>query len=357
MSEHQYRRLWIGTYPVAGQGTAAGLGEGIWSAILDTHSGALAHARQVFSTAAPSFLARDAATGMIYAVNEEAAGGLRVLRDVGQKLEEVASVRTGGADPCHLIVDTSRGMAVVAHYSSGSVALVRLDGQGLPLAEEPEQSIEFAGSGPRRNRQEVAHAHYLLPAPTPGTLLVCDLGADCLRRLRIDPRGPTLSDNGIAAQLPPGTGPRHAVFSPDGTRLYVLGELDGRLHTLAWDAATAKGLPLESVLVNPGTALTPQLAHITLTGPTLSCSSRGDDVIAQFVRDPDGRPQPQRLLRLPGSGPRHHAMIGNHLVVAQQNSGGVVTLDETGEVRGHLDIPSPACICPSTEPAQELSLA
>lgn len=272
-------------------------------------------------------------------------------------MEEVASVRTGGADPCHLIVDTALGMAVVAHYSSGSVALVRLDGHGLPVDEEPAQIIEFAGSGPRRNRQEVAHAHYLLPAPTPGTLLVCDLGADCLRRLLIDPVGPTLADDGIAAQLPPGTGPRHAVFSPDGSRLYVLGELDGRLHTLAWDAGTAKGLPLESVSVNPGADLTPQLAHVTLTGGTLSCSSRGDDVIAQFGLAPDGRPRPRRLLRLPGSRPRHHAMIGNHLVVAQQNSGGVVTLDDTGEVRGHLDIPSPACICPSTAPAQELSLA
>lgn len=81
MSEHQFRRLWIGTYPVAGQGTTTGLGEGIWSALLDTRSGALTRARQVCSTAAPSFLATDASTGLVYAVNEEADGGLRVLRE------------------------------------------------------------------------------------------------------------------------------------------------------------------------------------------------------------------------------------------------------------------------------------
>ena len=357
VSENHFRRLWIGTYPVAGQGKTTGLGEGIWSALLDTRSGALVHARQVCSTPAPSFLATDASTGLVYAVNEEAAGGLQVLQEKGQQLEVVSAVRTGGAHPCHLIVDTASGMAVVAHYSSGSVALVRLDGHGLPATGEPAQIVEFAGSGPDRDRQDASHAHFLLPAPTGATLLVCDLGADCVGRLRVDPIGPTLVDEGIATQLPPGSGPRHAVFSLDGTRLYVLGELDGRLHTLAWDAAAAKGLPLESVPVNPGSDVTPQLSHVTLTGRTLSCSSRRDDVIVQFDLTTDGRPRSRRVLRLPGTWPRHHAMIGAYLVVAQQDSGGVVTLDDTGEVRGHIDIPSPACIYPSTKPAQELSPA
>ena len=49
--------LWIGTFPAAGIGTPAGLGEGVWCVDLDGTTGALGEPRLVATTPAPTFVA------------------------------------------------------------------------------------------------------------------------------------------------------------------------------------------------------------------------------------------------------------------------------------------------------------
>jgi 6-phosphogluconolactonase (cycloisomerase 2 family) len=336
-------RLWIGTYPEAGQGAPVGQGEGIWSVELDPRSGALSGARLAAVTPAPSFLALGPAarpgdsgpSRLLYAVNEDAEGQLTALRAEGDRLAGLAGVPTAGAHPCHLLAVPDLAAVVVANYSSGSVSVIRLDSAGLPEGSGPAQVIRFEGSGPRTDRQEGPHAHYLLWTPTRSHLLVCDLGTDRIHRLRVDRRG--LAYDGVAAELPPGSGPRHAVFSPTGSHLHVLGELDGRLYTLRWDGPTATGRPAERTDLGTG-----HPSHLTLSDGLLACGSRGDDRLSLFSAGP--QPRLLRNLRLPGSWPRHHAAIGDWLIVAQQHRGGVGVLDQAGTVRGPAEIPSPACV-------------
>ncbi|MCA0250705.1 MAG: lactonase family protein [Actinobacteria bacterium] len=335
------QRLWIGTYPEAGQGTPTGMGEGIWSLELDLDTGALAGARQVVVTAAPSFIVASGA--LLYAVNEEVDGRLTVLRSTGDGLEIAGTARTAGAHPCHLVFSPELRSAVVANYSSGSVSLIRVDSAGLPQADQPAQVIAFGGSGPRADRQEAAHAHYLLPTPARSHLLACDLGTDSLHRLRLEPASRSLAYEGVAATLPPGSGPRHAVFA--GSLLHVLGELDGRLHSLAWDEATTLARPVAAIPLNPDAAGDP--SHLSHSGRLLAAASRGDDRLCLFALGPDGLPRRLRDFQLPGAWPRHHAMLGEWLVVALQHSGEVVCLDRRGNTRGAAAIPSPACICPA----------
>ena len=69
--------------------------------------------------------------------------------------------------------------------------------------------------------------------PSTDTLLVTDLGTDECRRYAILPDG-LLQSDGVAAHLPPGSGPRHFAVRDD--LIYVICELDHTLKTLRWDA-------------------------------------------------------------------------------------------------------------------------
>lgn len=345
------RRLWIGTYPVAGQGTPTGGGEGIWTVTLDVVSGALGTPRQVATTPAPSFLAHGLTDGVLYAVNEQTEGALTAFVPDQGSLRRIGDAATGGEHPCHLLVHRDSAAALVANYSSGTLGLIPLDPDGAP-GRDSLQVCAFQGSGPDAERQATSHAHYVLPTPDPADVLVVDLGADCIRRVRLSPGG-GLEEDGIAVEFPPGTGPRHAEFSADGARLYVLGELDGQVHTVAWDAASSSGIVVDSVDAHPTGPRSAHLAHVVRVPTGLVVGCRGAGVLAVHRFTADGLPRFDRALPLPGAWPRHHALVDGWLVVAQQSEGGVVAMDLAGTVRGRARIPSPACILPDRPPRGE----
>ncbi len=333
--------LWVGTYPA--DGAAPGSGEGIWRVTLDPYTGALSDALQVAVTHAPSFLAWGP-RGLLYATNEDVAGGLSVWRPTPGSLDLVGKASTGGAGPCHVWVDDAAGTALVANYSAGSLAVVRLAADGLPAAGAPHQVFAFEGSGPHPARQAGPHSHFVLPAGE--HVLVTDLGADVVRRFGRDPDG-RLVEDGIAVRLPAGAGPRHAAFSADGAWLYVVGELDGLLHTIAWDAPSASGRVVASCRVDPAASEGAKPAHLVLAGDTLTVGVRGTDSIVSHRVGADGLPVFAGRVALPGSLPRHHAVVGGWLVVAQQRRGGVVAMTPDGVVTGEAGIGSAACILPA----------
>jgi 6-phosphogluconolactonase (cycloisomerase 2 family) len=346
------RTLLVGTYPVAGQGTPAGRGEGVWRLRLDPVTGRLDDAEQLAATPAPSFLAIGSDPSLVYAVNEDVDGRLSAFRRTEAGLDQLAVAGTGGAHPCHLLLVPQLDAIVVANYTSGSLSVLRLRSDGLPERDEPDQLIELHGRGPRADRQESSHAHYLLSAPGGQHLLLVDLGADRVLRFRLDPATRTVIEDGSAVTLPAGSGPRHAVFSGDGTRLHIVGELDGRLHTVDWNASAAAGDVISSIPAQTrrGEA---HLSHISRTGTTLQLGVRGHDLLAVHTLGSDGLPRLSAEQALPGSWPRHHAHVGPWTLVAQQNGGGIVALAPDGTVRGHADVPSPACVLPISEPDWE----
>ncbi|MCA0293835.1 MAG: lactonase family protein [Actinobacteria bacterium] len=338
------RTLWIGTYPVAGQGAQTGSGEGIWRTLLDLDTGTLSDTRQAAITPAPSYLAWGPG-GVLYAVNEELDGGLTAWRRNAGSLEPLGHSATQGTHPCHLHVHAETSTVVVTNYSSGSVAVIRLDANGVPEEGAPHL-LRFEGSGPHPDRQESSHPHYVVSVPDQPYLLVSDLGADCVRRLRPAPHRELLADDGVAVRLPAGAGPRHAAFSADGRWLYLVGELDGRVHTISWDAATGTGQVVASVPAEPGWSGPAHLAHIASADGRLWIGGRDHGRILTHRIGDDGLPRYAGDLPLPGRWPRHHALVGDWLVVAQQEGGGVAALDRDGAVRGTAEVPSPACILP-----------
>jgi 6-phosphogluconolactonase (cycloisomerase 2 family) len=207
----------------------------------------------------------------------------------------------------------------VSNYGSGELAVMRLGADGLPLSATPEQVWPHSGMGPRADRQEGPHAHFACVSPGGTHVLVADLGTDEIRSYRVG-EGGLLDEQGIAATLPPGSGPRHLAVR--GELIYVVCELDHRVRTLRWDRPSA----CADVIADQPTTLAPHRtggavydAHVELVeraaGDVLLVSVRGVDAISIFDVAPEGALTYRAALDV-GYWPRHFAIVGDSLVVA-----------------------------------------
>ncbi|SKC39520.1 lactonase family protein [Krasilnikoviella flava] len=358
-------QLWVGTYPK--RGGAAGSGESIWRVAL-TPDGAVASAVPAVAATSPSFLALHPTGRTLYAVAETPAGTLSAFRveaaddgsDDGVRLAPSGAVASGGDEPCHVL---SRGDAVwVANYGDGVAASVDVDPATGDLAAEGVVAHPGVGTGPVVERQAGPHAHFV--ADSGDDVLVCDLGADVVRRYPAAGAEPGTAAE-IAAVLPPGTGPRHLVMLPDGS-LVVVGELDARVHLLVRDGDGWS--PAAAVPVSPvAEAGRDYPAHVTLSadGARLHVGLRGADVLAvlRVVPAESGAPVLEHLADVPlgdGAWPRHHAVLSSDgadgaetVVVALQDRSELATvrLDPAtgaGEVVARHALPTPpACVLES----------
>ena len=334
--------LWIGTSPVAGAGTPVGLGEGIWR--VDLVDGVLRDARQVVETPSPSFLAMHPTAPVLYAANEQADGTVSAFDVVGDTLVHRATVPSGGADPCHLVLDADGRTLLVANYSSGTLGVLPLDEDGGFTTQGPAQVLGHVGSGPDEDRQESPHAHFVTLDPSGAFVLVVDLGTDEIRRYRREEG--RLVEDGVAAALPAGKGPRHLVFSADGRFAYVVGELDVTVRVLAWHAGV--GTLVQTVPATTVPAAERRLpSHVVRDGDRLLVGVRSSDVLARFAIRADGLLEPVADDALPGAWPRHLEVVDRWTVVAEQVSGGLAVLAADGTVVSTLELPSPTCVLPA----------
>ncbi len=151
-------------------------------------------------------------------------------------------------------------------------------------------------------------------------LLACDLGTDELRRFAALADG-SLRADGVAARLPAGSGPRH--FATRGDMIYVACELDHTVKALRWDAATRTA---ELLHTTPSTTAplrfgdTVYEAHIAVVSDALLVSVRGCDVIAVHDLSPEGVPTYRASFDSGGHFPRHFAVAGERLLVANEMS-------------------------------------
>ncbi|WP_421742171.1 lactonase family protein [Cellulomonas sp.] len=338
----QQTPLWIGTYPVAGAGTPVGLGEGIWRVDLDPATGALSSARQVVETPSPSFLALRGT--VLYAANEQADGTVSAFDVVGDALVHRATVPSGGADPCHLLLDEDGRTLFVANYTSGTLGVLPLDADGGFSALGPDQVVEHTGAGPDA-RQESPHAHFVALDPSDAFVLVVDLGTDEIRRYRRDDGH--LVEDGIAAALPAGTGPRHLTFSADGRFAYVVGELDVTVRVLAWESG--RGTLVQTLPATTVQAAERRLpSHVVRDGDRLLVGVRTADVLTRFAIRADGLLEPVAGDPVPGAWPRHFEVVDGWTVVAQQVSDGLAALAPDGSVVATTPLPAPSCVLPGT---------
>src|SRR5438552_15996079 len=178
-----------------------------------------------------------------------------------------------------------------ASYGAHLVSVNAVGGDGRVLPE-PLQVIPVG-----RN------AHSILVDATNRFVYVPNLGTDQIFQFVFDEKSGRLASNTPAvAQMKPGTGPRHFVFSPDNRFVYLLSELVATVTTLSLDAKTgllteassASALPPDSKL-QPGSPrphprntdndIWAADLHLTPNGKFLYASERTSNTLAAFGVD------------------------------------------------------------------------
>lgn len=334
--------LYIGSYTPDSSG--GGSGVGISRLAADPGSGALRADGPVTPVPGPSYLAWHPSGRFLYATSECPDGAVSAFAVAGAELRPLGSRPTGGADPCHLSVDPTGRWLVTANYTSGSVAVHPIGDDGA--LGERTALVQHTGSGPVADRQEGPHAHQARFDPTGEYLLVNDLGTDTITTYGL--AGGTLAAV-TATSLPPGTGPRHLVFT--GNRVHVAGELASTVTTFDYRAGALS--PVGSV---PSTAHRrggdnfPSEIAASADARFVYVANRGEDTVTAFAAGDTGL---TAIAEVPcgGEWPRHLALAAGHLYVANQYSGDVAIfrLDpDTGipAQTGSHPLPSPACVLP-----------
>lgn len=342
------RIVHIGCYTPASSG---GRGEGIVAARRDPDSGQLELLGVVAVTPSPSFLIRHPTLPVLYATNEVREGRISAWQ-VGDEgtLTALGEASTGGADPCHAAVIPGEPYLIAANYTGGSLAVHPLDAASGAVRERTEL-IGHQGRGVDPERQEGPHPHMISPDPAGGSLLAVDLGTDSVYRYRLDAAAGRLVPDGSRAWHRSGAGPRHLARHPDGKRCYVVGELDATVTACELDQdGTLRELGCVPSTTHSGHVQPSEIA-VRADGRFLYVANRGPDTIAVFALE-DAVPRYVGEVSTGGRWPRHFAIVGEHLYVANERSHtvGIFRLDpENGLpilLGDPVNTPSPTCVVP-----------
>jgi 6-phosphogluconolactonase len=134
------------------------------------------------------------------------------------------------------------------------------------------------------------HAHAILVDAQNRYVLAPTLGNDCVNQFTFDASTGLLAPNTPpSVRLQAKSGPRHLVFHPNGRIVYVLGERDGSMTVLDYEARTGQLREKQRVSALPpgfqGSPLAADL-HLTPDGRFLYGSERTSSTLTGFTVDP-----------------------------------------------------------------------
>lgn len=325
-------KIYLGTYTKRES-------KGIYEITLDTERKKLENLTLVAEAGNPTYLALTDDRSYLYAVLKEEAGngvGMFKLTNDGTA-ERVDTVVLDGASPCYVAYDGTRSLVYSANYHDGKISVYHTDKEGsLTLADR----VKHEGSSAHEN-QDAPHTHYINVTPDKKHLVACDLGTDGVYTYTVDVEGKLTEVHRYNAK--PGTGPRHIVFSPDGTRAYLFGELSSEVLVLNYDSKngsfehvqTISTIPEEHTEFNSGAAI-----RISNDGKFVYASNRGHDSIAVFaVSLVDGTLQLVETVSTEGHFPRDFDLDPtNQFVLVGHQESDNLTLFERDSETGKLTL-------------------
>lgn len=297
----------------------------------------------------PSFLCFAYGNKVLLAVNEVDTDGSGTLAsyliDDGQ-LKLVDTAKSGGAHPCHVNVN-AKGDVLISNYTGGSLGLVKVTDNGQ--LSELSDVARHAGQS-RTGRQTKPHVHSAWYTNNPQEAIVIDLGLDKLFFYDIKGNRLVVKDS-LAVET--GSGPRHAVFHPKQSVLYVANELNSTLTVLSKpDKKSWKVLNSMSTLPDDfkGESYCADI-RISPDGRFLYVSNRGHNSLAIFSINHSGEAlTPIAHTSVKGVWPRNFALTadGEYLLVANQHSNNLVSFKrdkQTGLLTYLDDIKADAPVC------------
>ena len=287
-----------------------GNGRGIHLFEVDRATGALTAAGVHESGVSPSCLALNAAGTRLYSANEtdrvgpgkEGTVSAFAIDRADGKLKPLNTVRSGGAGPTYVSVHPSGKFLFVANYFGGSVAVLPVLAGG-ELGEPTDVKVAGGKVGPAKSANaprgsfafsghDRTHAHMIQADPAGRYVLHVDLGLDRIFVWKFDAAKGVLSANNPAGvALPPGDGPRHVHFHPNGRWLYSVQEEASTVVLFDYDPDAGKLAARQTISTLPagvaGSNFCSELL-VSADGKFVYVGNRLHDSVGVFAVGPKG---------------------------------------------------------------------
>jgi 6-phosphogluconolactonase len=345
--------VYVGTY-------TGSQSKGIYGLRFDSVKGGLNEIGLVGEVADPSFLTFDRNQRYLYAVSELKGNtdGLVSSFSVNRKtgmLTFLNKVSTKGTVACHLVVDKTNKVLLVANHGSGSVAAFRVNHDGT--LSESTAFAQHRGSSVNPRRQRGPHAHEVVLSADNRFVFVPELGLDEIKSYRINPAAATFTPNDPPyVKVAAGRGPRHFAFHPNNKYAYDVNEMGSSVTAFTYDAQKGSLGEIQNISTLPeGFSGVNNCGEIQIdkAGRFLYASNRGHDSIAVFSVDgKNGQLTKVQTVSTQGKTPRNFALdpTGKYLLAANQDSNTIVVF-KVDKKSGRLSpagqtvtVPSPVCI-------------
>ncbi|MEB2778033.1 lactonase family protein [Algoriphagus sp. D3-2-R+10] len=289
----------------------------------------------------PSFVLANSSEDKVFSLEEidNVPGGniISLTRSKeNQTLSKISELPSYGDHPCYLALSPDEEFLTVANYSGGSFSAFKI-GDNAELMHL--QTIQHEGSSINQDRQNSPHVHSTVFSPDGKFLLVADLGTDQVYVYDFDAtaKEPLTLNNAFKAQ--PGDGPRHLVFSSDGSEVFVVEELTAVLAVFDFkDGNLTPKQRISLVADNYEGEVGAAEVRISPDGKNIYASNRGDaNSLSVFAKKNDGNYWLIQQVSSGGVMPRNFNLTadGKYLLSANQASNDIVVFErdeETGEL-------------------------
>ena len=343
--------FYIGTY------TDHNSSQGIYQGTMDPVSGKLGPITPAATASDPSFLALSPNGDALYAAEETPGPGSVEAFQRSEKgtLTPLNKEPAGGSGTCHVSVDPSGRDVLVANYNSGTIACFRLKLGGAIGARTA--LVQYKGSGPNPARQAGPHAHSIYASPDDAYVYACDLGTDHVWIFKFDPATGTLhAATPPAAEVLPGSGPRHLAFARGGRDVYVTSEMGDSVTFFTRNSHTGQLTRQQTVSTMPAGQPDAKTATAEIVlhpdGKWLYASNRGSDAVSVFAVASSGRIKLIQVIAAGVKVPRNVAIdpTGRWMITAGQNDSRLAVLKidpQTGKLSATANaaqVPAPVCV-------------
>lgn len=287
-----------------------GNGRGIHLFQMDRATGALSPAGVVEMGSSPNCLAINAAGDRLYSTNENdklddtdagSISAFSINRADGQ-LTLLNTVSSGAAGPTYVSIHPTGKFLLVANYFGGAVSVIPIlsDGKLGPASDVKKDTGTVGPKKPTNappgtfafSGHDVSHAHMVEADRSGRFVLSANLGLDKIMIWKFDDGTGVLTPNDPASvSLPPGDGPRHFAFHPDGRWLYSLQEEGSTIVLFDYDFAKGRLTSRQTLSSLPpgyaGSNFTSEIM-VSSDGRFVYAANRLHDGIAYFSVGKDG---------------------------------------------------------------------
>lgn len=341
--------------------------EGIYRYRFNSQTGQLdAKPLQVIKTDNPSWLTLSKDQRHLFVVNENGPGGKDVIGKVSSfaidakthQVTPINQVLSRGDEPTHSSLSPDQRFLFVSNYAvhpepGGALAVIAVGKDGK-LSDVVQVSNNHGASKVNAERQASSHVHSAIPTPDDKYVVTSDLGADKMLVFSYDgnrakPLQPAPTPS---VQLPPGSGPRHLLFSEDGKHAWLTLEMVAQVAVFDYhdgvfkqtQTVDLKNKDLQQKVGAGG-------LHTSPDGKFLYVANRGEaNQLLVFAVDAKGQLKEVQRRSVEGLEPREFRFdpSGHFMLIANQKSNQIVTVKVDpktgmlGETVQKLDFDSPS---------------